>query len=228
MFARIADELGRRRPDIPILVVEGRGTERTLVDCGIDLRVHGNVSLMANTPDPRHFWGVTRVCLMPSLWAKANHWWPSRRWRTESPSSVLTGAVYPSVLGNAGIVLSLPNRLAPTSCVLPTSEEVSPWVEAVVKLWDDEAHYTEQCRLALDESSRWAPGAIEPLYSEFFSEVSPGASPFRKCGGLCGPGDGEECAAKPLVKKSACTEPLLECWHRFHPLPGRRHNPRPS
>src|SRR5262249_48889641 len=70
-FARIADELGRRRPDIPILVVEGRGTERTLVDCGIDLRVHGNVNLMANTPDPRHFWGVTRVCLMPSLWRES-------------------------------------------------------------------------------------------------------------------------------------------------------------
>jgi glycosyltransferase involved in cell wall biosynthesis len=66
-FARIADELGRRRPDIPILVVEGSGTERTLVDCDLDLRAHGNVSVMAHTPDPRVFSGVTRICLMPSL-----------------------------------------------------------------------------------------------------------------------------------------------------------------
>lgn len=46
VFARIADELGRRRPDIPLLVVESRGTERTLADCGLDLRVHGTVHLI--------------------------------------------------------------------------------------------------------------------------------------------------------------------------------------
>jgi hypothetical protein len=43
VFVRIADELGRRRPDIPILVVEGRGGEAHLIDCGIDLRPNGNV-----------------------------------------------------------------------------------------------------------------------------------------------------------------------------------------
>ncbi|MBX6313351.1 MAG: hypothetical protein IRY99_10620 [Isosphaeraceae bacterium] len=67
VFARIADELGRRRPEIPLLVVEGRGTEATLAACGLDLRVHGNVFLMAHTPDPRRFWRVSRLCLMPSL-----------------------------------------------------------------------------------------------------------------------------------------------------------------
>lgn len=50
-FARIADELGQRRPDIPLLVVESRGTEQTLADCGLDLRPHGTVHL--NGPHPR-------------------------------------------------------------------------------------------------------------------------------------------------------------------------------
>lgn len=68
VFARMADELGRRRPDIPLLVVESRGTEETLVGCGLDLRTHGNVFLMSQTHDPRDFWDVTRICLMPSLW----------------------------------------------------------------------------------------------------------------------------------------------------------------
>ncbi len=67
-FVRIADELGRRRPDIPLLVVESRGTEGTLVARGLDLRTRGNVFLMARTADPRAFWGVTRLCLLPSLW----------------------------------------------------------------------------------------------------------------------------------------------------------------
>ncbi len=35
-FARIAFELGRRRPDIPLLVVESRGTKEHLAACGLD------------------------------------------------------------------------------------------------------------------------------------------------------------------------------------------------
>ena len=36
---------------------EGRGTERTLVNCGLDLRSCGNVSVMSHTADPRRFSG---------------------------------------------------------------------------------------------------------------------------------------------------------------------------
>ena len=68
VFARIADELGRHRPDIPVLVVESRGTEATVAACGLELREHGNVFFMGHTHDPRDFWGVTKVCLLPSVW----------------------------------------------------------------------------------------------------------------------------------------------------------------
>lgn len=67
-FARIADDLGRRRLDIPVLVVEGRGTEATVAACGLELRDHGTVHFMARTSDPRNFWGVTKVCMLPSVW----------------------------------------------------------------------------------------------------------------------------------------------------------------
>jgi hypothetical protein len=59
-FSRIADELGRKRPDIALLVVEGRGTRRTPVDCGIDLRVHGSMSTKGNGS------GI-RPCRIPGL-----------------------------------------------------------------------------------------------------------------------------------------------------------------
>ena len=51
VLARIADELGRRRSDIPLLVVESRGTEASLADCGLDLRSHGTVH--PHGPHPR-------------------------------------------------------------------------------------------------------------------------------------------------------------------------------
>ena len=66
-FVRIAHELGRRRPDIPLLVVESRGTRDTLMACGLDPGLCGNIRFMPNTSDPRRFWRVTKIALMPSL-----------------------------------------------------------------------------------------------------------------------------------------------------------------
>ncbi len=53
VFARIADLLGRHRPDIPFLVVEGAGTEADVAASGLDLREHGNVFFHEHTHDPR-------------------------------------------------------------------------------------------------------------------------------------------------------------------------------
>jgi glycosyltransferase involved in cell wall biosynthesis len=68
VFARIAEQLARRRPDIPLLVVEGRRTTETLTQTGIDLSGVRELRCMKNTPDPRDFYRVTKLLLMPSLW----------------------------------------------------------------------------------------------------------------------------------------------------------------
>jgi glycosyltransferase involved in cell wall biosynthesis len=171
VFARIADELGRRRPDIPLLVVEARGSERTLADCGLDLRTHGNVFLMGHTPDPRQFWGVTRICLFPSLWWESQGLAAVEAMVNGIPVIGSDRGGIPETLGDAGVVLPLPERLTPYTRELPTADEVAPWVEAVIRLWDDAGWYAEQVRLALIEARRWAPEVLEPLYVDFFRNV---------------------------------------------------------
>ncbi len=170
-FARIADELGKLRPDIPLLVVEGRGTERTLVDCGIDLRAHGNVSLMGNTPDPRHFWSVTKVCLMPSVWSESQGLVAVEAMLNGIPVVGSDRGAIPETLGDSGVVLPLPAWLTPSSRDLPTADEVAPWIEAVIRLWDDPNGYAQQSRLAVVEARRWAPDVLEPRYVRFFEEI---------------------------------------------------------
>ena len=176
-FARIADELGRRRPDIPVLVVEGRGDERTLADCGLDLRARGTVSLMSHTNDPRAFWGVTRVCLLPSLWWENQPLVAVEALVNGVPVLGSNRGGIPEALGGAGVVLPLPDRLTPVTKLLPTAEEVAPWVEAVIQLWDDREWYEEHRRRALAEARRWDPDVLEPQYVRFFRGLTPGAKP---------------------------------------------------
>jgi len=172
-FARIADELGRRRPDIPLLVVEGRGAEATLAGCGLDLRKYGNVFLMSHTSDPRRFWRVTRLCLLPSLWRENQPMVAVEALVNGIPVIGSDRGGIPEVLGAAGIILPLPDRLTPTAGLVPTPEEVAPWVEAVIRLWDDAEFYEEHCRRVSAESRRWSPEILEPLYVRFFTGLIP-------------------------------------------------------
>jgi len=172
-FARIADELARRRPDIPLLVVEARGSERTLAGCGLDLAKNGNIALMSHTTDPRQFWEVTKVCLMPSAWWENQPLVAVEAMINGIPVVGSDRGGIPEALGTSGIVLPLPDRITSRTAELPTPEEVAPWVEAVARLWDDRESYDDHRRRAFNESRRWAPGSIEPAYARFFARVRP-------------------------------------------------------
>jgi glycosyltransferase involved in cell wall biosynthesis len=175
-FARIAYELGRRRPDIPILVVESRGTEADVLNCGLDLRRHRTVHLMPQTPDPRDFWRVTRVCLMPSVFRESQGLVAVEALLNGIPVVASDRGALLETLGRAGILLPLPAHLTPESRHLPTAEEVAPWVEAVVRLWDDAALYDDHRRRGLAEARRWDPAVLKMQYVRFFTGLRPGGS----------------------------------------------------
>jgi hypothetical protein len=167
----VAGPLGRRRSDIPLLIVEGRGTARSLASCGLDLERHPNLHVMAHTRDPREFWGVTRLCLMPSLWRENQPLVAIEAMLNGIPVIGSDRGSLPETLGAAGIVLPLPDRMTPVTRILPTPEEVSPWVETIAQLWDHAGEYAERRKFALAEARRWDPGRPEPLYDRFFEDL---------------------------------------------------------
>ncbi len=176
-FARIADELGRLRPDIRFLVVESRGTKDTLAACGLDPNAHGNIQFMANTSDPRRFWSITKILLMPSLWWETQGLVAIEAMINGIPVIGSDRGGIPETLGDAGFVLPLPKRLRATSEILPTAAEVKPWVEAIVRLWDDQTLYEEHSAKSRKEAKRWHPDRLRPLYAEFFRNVRPQPGP---------------------------------------------------
>jgi hypothetical protein len=176
VFARIAEVLSRRRPDIRLLLVEGIGGLRSLSSLGIDLKGLPNVTLMARTSDPREFHEVTKVLLMPSLVENAAMV-AMEAMLNGTPVIASNRGALPEVVGDGGLVLDIPSQYVVESRIMPTAEEVEPWVEAIVRLWDDEEEYRRWSRAARDRSRFWQPDRLAPIYRDFFNGLRPQPNP---------------------------------------------------
>ena len=73
--------------------------------------------------------------------------------------------------------LDIPARYTPETRDVPNAEEVEPWLETILRLWDDEAFYRRQSAKALRQAERWEPARLRPLYSGFFGNVRPQSGP---------------------------------------------------
>ncbi len=172
VFARVAAELGRRRPDVPLLVVEGRGEAPGLADAGPDLSGLTNLHRMANTPDPRQFYRVSRAVLVPSLWRESFGRVAAEALANGIPVLASDRGALPETLGDAGFLFTLPGRCAADGRGVPTAREVAPWVATVERLWDDpgfERRHRDRARAA---ASRWDDAELAGRYGEFFAGLA--------------------------------------------------------
>jgi glycosyltransferase involved in cell wall biosynthesis len=171
VFARIALELGQRRPDIPLLLVEGRGTSDALARLELDLSGLTNLNRMANTPDPRDFYRVSRLVLMPSLWRESLGRVATEAMANGIPVLASDRGALPETLGDAGFVFTIPERIAPASRAVPTAREVAPWVAAIERLWDDPELEARHRGLARAEAKRWDGDRLAEQYAAFFRSM---------------------------------------------------------
>lgn len=170
-FARLAEKLGRERPDIPLLVVEGRGRADWLARCGADL--HGITSLhrMANTPDPRAFYSVTKVALVPSVCRESFGRVAAEALFNGIPVLASNRGALPEVLGSGGPCLPIPEHFTEQVRTPPTEVEVAPWSRAITNLWDDPTEYTSAATAARDAAAAWHPDVVVPRWEAFLSEL---------------------------------------------------------
>ncbi|MCR4415250.1 MAG: glycosyltransferase [Thermoguttaceae bacterium] len=177
VFARMAEQIARRRPDIPILVIDSRGRGKALEQTGVDLSWAKNLYSMANTPDPRRFYAVTKILVMPSLWNESFGLVAAEAMLNGIPVIASNRGALPETVGEGGLLLDIPARYTPSTREVPAAEEVEPWVAAILRLWDDAEYYARQSAAALAWSARWRPEVLRPLYESFFRNVHPQPGP---------------------------------------------------
>jgi glycosyltransferase involved in cell wall biosynthesis len=174
-FIRLADELARRRPDIPLLIVDAyaRGGEMAAeaARLGADLRGHKSVMLAAQAAAPKDFLRVSRAVLVPSLWEE-----PFGRVAAEAqlvgiPAIVSGRGGLKEAVGEGGIVHTIPNDFTSHSPTLPPAQAVRTWIDEIVKMTDDEAYYKHACARAAKAGQRYRESVLGPQYEKFFEET---------------------------------------------------------
>jgi glycosyltransferase involved in cell wall biosynthesis len=175
LFARLAAMLGERRPDIPILIVQSSGDASILnILPGLDLSRQRQILVSPPLPEPRQIFALTRILLVPSVFAE-----PFGRVAAEAmingvPPLVSDRGGLPETVGRGGTVLPLPSWLGPETQRIPSEAEVLPWFDAVVRLWDDPAEYARASDAALAEARRlYDEETLRARYLAYFEAPPP-------------------------------------------------------
>ena len=177
-FARLADMLGRARPDIPLLIVQSAEDARALASVpGLDLARHEQIVASPPLPNPRDIFSLARILLVPSLFAE-----PFGRVAAEAmlngvPVLVSDRGALPETVAEGGIVLPLPDWMQPDTRRLPDEAAMRPWLERIVALWDDDAAYDRQAAAAQATARRlYDEATLRAQYAAFFDAAAAGGS----------------------------------------------------
>ncbi|VTR95484.1 Glycosyltransferase OS=Singulisphaera acidiphila (strain ATCC BAA-1392 / DSM 18658 / VKM B-2454 / MOB10) GN=Sinac_4472 PE=4 SV=1: Glyco_trans_4_4: Glycos_transf_1 [Gemmata massiliana] len=172
--ARIAADLYSRRPEIPFLVVEGRGGFGWLQQVPLDLSGVKNLHGMASTPRPKEFYAQSRVVLMPSLWEETFGRVAAEALGNGIPVLATRRGALPETLGGAGFLFDVPERYTDPARLMdvPSSTEAAPWVETIERLWDDEAFYGAHQNRARERARAWEPDRLRGDVEAFFRRVA--------------------------------------------------------
>lgn len=169
--ARIAYEMDRRRPDIPFLIVDGRGKAEWLGKASLDLSGLSNLKRMFNTADPRKFYQISRLVLVPSLCADAHPRVAVEAIMNGIPVLASRRGGLPEILAHAGFLFDMPAHYPPQSLETPTAEEVRPWVEIIERLWDDKVFFEQERKRCQQAAEAWQPATVFRQFDSFFASV---------------------------------------------------------
>jgi glycosyltransferase involved in cell wall biosynthesis len=174
VFARIAEEISRRHPEIPFLVVKSRRASDVLVASalagGFDLRRRSNIGVAEPVAEPKRIYAVTRVLLVPSLEEAAGR---------VAAEALLNGIPViasdcgglPETLRGGGFVLPLPPGVTSDTIVPPPADSLQTWVNLTIRLMTDQAFYQEATHRAHKAGRAYEQRALVSVYCDFFEEI---------------------------------------------------------
>lgn len=171
VFASIAKTLAVQRPDIRFLIVEGRATVTVLSDLNLSLGSCGNVYRMQSTDDPRHFFSVSKMILLPSVWNESFGRIAAEANINQIPIISSDRGALPEVVADSGVMLSIPDTITPETRHPLEGHALCRWVNAVTDLYDDISCYETLRARGSNNAKRWQEDKIACRYNDYFGQI---------------------------------------------------------
>jgi glycosyltransferase involved in cell wall biosynthesis len=186
LFARLADMLGSRRPDIPILVVQSGHSGGSLNAIpGIDFSRYPQIMAAPPVPSPADYFALTRLLVVPSVWEEPFGRVAAEAMINSIPALVSSRGSLPHVVGGdfsdggGGRVLPIPEWMTFKTTTLPSESEIEPWFDAVCSLWDDAALYRRMAARAREIAvDRYSEEVSRSKHVGYFTSLKPGGCPI--------------------------------------------------
>jgi glycosyltransferase involved in cell wall biosynthesis len=172
-FAGIVKELHRARPDIPVLVVESRAGAEKLTALGLT-----SVQVHPHTNDPREFYRLTKMLLVPSLSQESFGRVVVEAQLNGIPILSSTRGGLRQTVGDGGLLFDIPAQYTLESTIVPPAGDVRPWVEAIIRLYDDPTEYSRLAQASRAASARFQESILSAQYDHYLrSLLAPASAP---------------------------------------------------
>ncbi len=163
LFVQMAEELLRRRPNLSLIVLGGKGE--------VNFSSGGKV-LCRPMAELEAVWRSAGVLVAPQVsWEELP--WPALSALAHGvPAIVSDRGASAELLETDTIRLPLPLRLTASGPAPLKPNELQPWVAAVLRLLDDPSFAAGQRRLAVAGSKRYDAATLAPRYAEFLVRLA--------------------------------------------------------
>jgi glycosyltransferase involved in cell wall biosynthesis len=147
IFLQVATLLNKKRPDIPLEVVESRGSWQKIIDAvgpGLGVPDEGlnNITVTPTTDDMRPIFARARVVFHTSVWWESGSRVLAEAMVNGIPAIVAQHGGQPEMIGEGGILVKLPEKChEPPYTTLPGLEIIDVVVQRIEALWDNEQAY---------------------------------------------------------------------------------------
>ncbi len=173
---KIVEKLNRSRPDIPVTLL-GQDWKVRRPILGAPAKPASDPVSPETRLTPSQVYSAAKVLLVPSLGHALFDRSVAEAMINGIPVVVGERGALPEVVGSAGLVADIPACYQRDSTRVPNADDISPWVDAVIRLWDDSRFYDQISAECIARSQCWHPDRVTPIYADFFRNLRPQPGP---------------------------------------------------